>query len=151
MIRFLIAARAVVPALHEGRLGPAEVGDRCARRACTTCGAGLLDRCGCRGSRGRTSGRCPARGRVRGTGGCRPSAQVRADPIMATETKTETTARQGPRPRSGRGPRSRCSATAEDTRFELVRGCPQHAFQVCWCLAGLGIGPFTCVHARPVV
>lgn len=31
------------------------------------------------------------------------------------------------------GPSTYCPvrAMAEDTRFELVRGCPQHAFQAC--------------------
>jgi hypothetical protein len=38
-------------------------------------------------------------------------------------------------------------AGAEDTRFELVRGCPQPAFQLWWRLTG----SFTCVHGRPVV
>jgi hypothetical protein len=28
------------------------------------------------------------------------------------------------------GPRRAWSGGAEDTRFELVRGCPQHAFQL---------------------
>jgi hypothetical protein len=30
------------------------------------------------------------------------------------------------------------SALAEDKRFELLRGCPQHAFQVCGYASGLG-------------
>ncbi|WP_344414785.1 toll/interleukin-1 receptor domain-containing protein [Streptomyces glomeratus] len=40
-------------------------------------------------------------------------------------------------------------ALAEDTRFELVRGCPQHAFQVCLCRSGGRVASFTCVHVRP--
>ena len=35
-----------------------------------------------------------------------------------------------PRPGSGRGSHLPWRAGAEDTRFELVRGCPQHAFQL---------------------
>jgi hypothetical protein len=38
--------------------------------------------------------------------------------------------------------RRRRSAVAEDARFELARGCPQHAFQQCW-------PPFTIVRHRP--
>src|SRR5262249_61674861 len=36
----------------------------------------------------------------------------------------------------------RRSTAAEDRRFELLRGCPQHAFQQCWPAS-------TSVHQRP--
>jgi hypothetical protein len=39
-------------------------------------------------------------------------------------------------------------ALAEDTRFELVRGCPQHAFQLWWWGWEVRAGAFTCVHGR---
>src|SRR5690349_1482164 len=38
--------------------------------------------------------------------------------------------------------RRRRSEVAEDRRFELLKGCPQHAFQQCW-------PAFTCVRYRP--
>ncbi|MEZ0064409.1 hypothetical protein ABIA32_000387 [Streptacidiphilus sp. MAP12-20] len=38
--------------------------------------------------------------------------------------------RRRPRPQNGRGLRLPWWAGAEDTRFELVKGCPQHAFQL---------------------
>ena len=34
------------------------------------------------------------------------------------------------------------ASVAEDARFELARGCPQHAFQHCW-------PAFTMVRRRP--
>lgn len=43
-------------------------------------------------------------------------------------------------------PEASNGALAEFTRFELVRGCPQHAFQLWWCGAGRRSGPLTCVH-----
>ena len=45
-------------------------------------------------------------------------------------TKTETSA--DPRPRGSRTRETYYLARmAEDRRFELLRGCPQHAFQAC--------------------
>jgi hypothetical protein len=41
-------------------------------------------------------------------------------------------------------------ALAEDTRFELVRGCPQHAFQLCWWRGTRRSGAFTWVHGWTV-
>lgn len=47
------------------------------------------------------------------------------------ETATEAKACREPRPPKRSGVLvSPVQATAEDTRFELVTGCPQHAFQV---------------------
>lgn len=48
------------------------------------------------------------------------------------ETADETTNVEGPH-RKRWSPSTYCPvrAMAEDTRFELVRGCPQHAFQAC--------------------
>ncbi len=50
----------------------------------------------------------------------------------ATATQTATLNAEGPH-RKRWGPSTYCPvrAMAEDTRFELVRGCPQHAFQAC--------------------
>ncbi|MCQ8195155.1 CPBP family glutamic-type intramembrane protease [Streptomyces rugosispiralis] len=85
-----------------------------------------------------------------------PRAPGRLTTALAHHAAPLTPARSG-RPQRARtntrsGPFGLPSrAAAEDTRFELVRGCPQHAFQVCWCLAGLWAGSFTCVHARSVV
>ncbi len=42
-------------------------------------------------------------------------------------------------------------ALAEDTRFELVRGCPQHAFQLWWWGLEVRSGVFTWVHGRLVL
>ncbi|WP_326593697.1 PIN domain-containing protein [Streptomyces sp. NBC_01294] len=56
---------------------------------------------------------------------------------------------EGPGRFPGRGLQVPGEALAEDTRFELVRGCPQHAFQVCWRWSGLHPRSFTCVRCRP--
>ncbi len=60
-------------------------------------------------------------------------------PFMSemNEARTETINAEGPRSKL-RGPSAYCPVRAmtEDTRFELVRGCPQHAFQFCLALFG---------------
>ncbi len=54
--------------------------------------------------------------------------------LLATETDKD----EGPDRRTGRGLHLPWRASAEDTRFELVRGCPQHAFQMFVGLSGEG-------------
>ena len=51
---------------------------------------------------------------------------------QAVSPQTATLNVEGPRSEL-QGPSTYCPvrAMAEDTRFELVRGCPQHAFQAC--------------------
>ena len=97
--------------------------------------------------------RAPPRGR--GTSMCRtpcsrtspgrspkPSGVPRNDPCG--QNSGQRGLRKKPKgPTSRWGPSTYClvRATAEDTRFELVRGCPQHAFQFC---AGL----FSAIRTR---
>lgn len=52
--------------------------------------------------------------------------------LEMNETGTQTINVEGPHSKLW-GPSTYCPvrAMAEDTRFELVRGCPQHAFQAC--------------------
>lgn len=70
------------------------------------------------------------------TADCTPSAGFSPhDRAGSRRGLTEATAPlnvEGPRSKL-RGPSTYCPvrAMAEDTRFELVRGCPQHAFQAC--------------------
>jgi len=47
------------------------------------------------------------------------------------ETTNETTQPGKPRPKHDLGLSIAWSEVAEDARFELARGCPQHAFQQC--------------------
>src|SRR5262249_16408194 len=58
------------------------------------------------------------------------------------ETTNETTQPCKPRPTHDLGLCIAWSEVAEDARFELARGCPQHAFQQCWPV-------FTGVRHRP--
>ena len=62
---------------------------------------------------------------------CRASVISGRPGRSRTATRTATTLRRRSRPLCGRDLRFGWSAVAEDTRFELVRGCPQHAFQAC--------------------
>src|SRR5674536_397656 len=50
--------------------------------------------------------------------------------IRPTETETETASETPPQPIPA-GAAFALVAVAEDARFELARGCPQHAFQAC--------------------
>src|SRR5436309_15088301 len=59
-----------------------------------------------------------------------PPAGRCAGPACTTETETET-ARSTPGHPFGGGPAFCLVRRAEDTRFELVRVLPQHAFQAC--------------------
>ena len=62
----------------------------------------------------------------------------------STETETETENVEGPHcERWGPSTLVPGEALAEDTRFELVRGCPQHAFQLCRWPGGVRSGAFT--------
>jgi hypothetical protein len=51
-------------------------------------------------------------------------------PSSQLQPKLQPRNDEGPRSLSDRGPSFALAGEAEDTRFELVRGCPQHAFQL---------------------
>jgi hypothetical protein len=52
---------------------------------------------------------------------------IRSSQVMRRFGRNAAMSRQLPRGPTSKGP---VRAMAEDTRFELVRGCPQHAFQL---------------------
>src|SRR5437868_4668492 len=73
------------------------------------------------------SGGWPADDRRTADREARTTREIAGSPRTPTETPIETLDGEGPVP-GGAGPRVCAAQSAEDTRFELVRGLPQHAF-----------------------
>ncbi len=106
------------PPRREVRVAPGRPAVLCRRRVS---GLHLED-----ANRNTSSRRCP-RGRL----GVRRQRDPESWPDRCGPRRVTANV-EGPRSKL-RGPSTYCPvrAMAEDTRFELVRGCPQHAFQAC--------------------